>query len=139
MQRVWSQRNVDLNLFKEKIREFFEKNDFDVVVSECESTYHLLASGSPNYQIDGRVSVTVEGTPEDFSIRLEHERKLRERKHSLPITLAASLGFGLLLREEFKPDEAFPDLRRDLWAFADRAVINLAGSAKASHDTCTKD
>lgn len=139
MQRVWSKRNVNLNLFKEKIREFLEKNAFDVVANESQNTYHLLASGSPNYQIDGQVSLTLEGTPEDFSIRLEQERKSRIRKHSLPITLAASLGFGLALREEFDPNEAFLDLRRDLWAFADRAVINLTGSAQASHGTRTKD
>jgi len=139
MQRAWTNRNVDLNAFKEKIHEFFEKNGFDVIVNEYKNTYHLLASGSPNYRINGQISVTLEGTPQDFSIRLEHERKSREKKYSLPITLAASLGFGLLLREEYKSDEAFLDLRRDLWAFADRAVINLAGSAQASHDTCTRD
>jgi arginine decarboxylase-like protein len=138
MQRVWSNRNVDLNLFKEKIREFFEKNDFEVVIDESESLYHITANGSSNYQIEGHISVTLEGTPEDFSIRLE-QQKSREKKYSLPITLAASLGFGLLLREEFKSDEAFTKLRRDLWAFADRAVINLTGSAQASHDTCRED
>jgi hypothetical protein len=138
MQRVWSNRNVDLNLFKEKIRDFFEKNDFDVAIDESKSLYHITASGSSNYRIEGHISVTLEGTPEDFSIRLE-QQKSREKKYSLPITLAASLGFGLLLREEFKSDEAFTKLRRDLWAFADTAVINLTGSAQASHGTCTED
>ena len=130
MQRVWTDRNVDLKLFEEKIREFFEGNEFDVVVDETENTFNLVANGSPKYNINGQAKVTLAGTPQDFTITLTLERKSRAMKYSLPITLAASLGLGLLLRDEFKSDEEFLNLRRDLWAFADRAVINLTGSAK---------
>lgn len=129
MQRVWTNRNVDLKLFWEKIREFLEKSDFETTIDQSEDTYHLMAEGSTDYMINGQVTVTLTGTPQDFSIMLELERKGKETKYSIPITLAASLGFGLLLRDEFKSDEAFLNLRRDLWAFADRAAINLTGSA----------
>lgn len=129
MQRIWTNRNVDLELFQEKIREFLEKKGFDVTVDESPNVHHLTASGSPNYKIDGQVSETLTGTPQDFSITLELERKSKERKYSMPITLAASLGLGLLLRDEFKSDEAFLNLRRDVWAYADRAAINLTGTA----------
>lgn len=129
MQRVWTNRNVDLKLFWEKIREFLEKSDFETTIDQSEDTYHLMAEGSTDYMINGQVTVTLTGTPQDFSIMLELERKGKDRKYSIPITLAASLGFGLLLRDEFKSDEAFLNLRRDLWAFADRAAINLTGSA----------
>lgn len=132
MQRVWTNRNVDLKLFEEKIREFFEENEFDVTADESESIYHLVANGSPNYQMNGQAKVTLAGTPQDFTLMLELERNSRAKKYSIPITLAASLGFGLLLRDEFKSDEAFLNLRRDLWAFADRAAINLTGSANTS-------
>lgn len=132
MQRVWTNRNVDLKLFWEKMREFFEGADFETTIDQSEDTYHLVAEGSTEYIINGQVTVTLTGTPQDFSIMLELERKGKERKYSIPITLAASLGFGLLLRDEFKSDEAFLNLRRDLWAFADRAAINLTGSAKMS-------
>jgi hypothetical protein len=132
MQRVWTNRNVDLKLFEEKVREFFEGNQFDLKVDASENTYVLVANGSPEYKIDGQAKVTLTGTPQDFSITLELERTSKAKKYSMPITLAASLGLGLLLRDEFKSDEEFLNLRRDLWAFADRAAINLTGSAKTS-------
>jgi hypothetical protein len=132
MQRTWTNRNVDLNSFKEKIREFFENNDFEISVNESGDTYNLLAGGSIKYRINGQVSVTIAGTPQEFSMILEQEKKSKPTKYSLPMTLTVFLGGGLLLRDEFKSDEALLSLRRDLWAFADRAAINLTGSASTS-------
>jgi len=75
MQRSWSKKNVDLKLLAEEIGEFFKDNDFEVVVNETKSGYQLLAKGSPNYEINGQISVAVDGKPEEFSIKLELERK----------------------------------------------------------------
>jgi len=130
MQRTWTNRNVNLKLFAEKIQEFFEKNEFDLTVDISENTHIFVAKGSPNYRMEGQAKVTLSGTPQDFSIMLELERTSHSKKYSMPITLAASLGLGLLLRDEFRSDEEFLNLRRDLWAFADRAAINLTGSAE---------
>ena len=132
MQRVWTNRNVDLNSFKERIREFLENSDFEISANESGDAYHLVAGGSLKYRINGQVSVTIAGTPQDFSITLEQEKKSKPGKFSLPMTLTVFLGGGLLLRDEFKSDEALLNLRRDLWAFADRAAINLTGSASTS-------
>ena len=132
MQRMWTNRNVDLNSFKERIREFFENSDFEISVNDSGDTCRLVAGGSLKYSMNGQVSVTIAGTPQDFSIILEQEKVSKPRKYSLPMTLTAFFGGGLLLRDEFKSDEAFLKLRRDLWAFADRAAINLTGSAKMS-------
>jgi len=129
MQRYWTNRNIDLELFWKKISELLQGKDFEVAVDQSKNPHNLVAEGSPNYKIDGRVSVTLTGTPQDFSIIIELERKEKQRKYSIPMTLAASLGLGLLLRDEFKSDEAFLNLRKDLWAFADRTAINLTGSA----------
>ena len=132
MQRGWTNRNVDIDLFKERIHEFFENNDFEISVDESGDTHRLVASGSLKYRINGQVSVAIAGTPQDFSITLEQEKESKPRKYSLPMTLTVFLGGGLLLRDEFKSNEAFLNLRRDLWAFADRAAINLTGSATTS-------
>jgi hypothetical protein len=129
MQRTWTDRNVDLKLFWKKISEFLDGKDFEMTENESDGSHHAVLEASPTYRIDGRVTVTLTGTPQDFSIIIELERKGKQRKYSIPITLAASLGLGLLLRDEFRSDEAFLNLRRDLWAFADRTAINLTGSA----------
>lgn len=131
MQRVWTNRNVDLNSFKERIREFFENNDFEISVNESGDTYRLVAGGSLKYCINGQVSVTIAGTPQDFSITLEQEKESKRRRYSLPMTLTVFLGGGLLLRDEFKSDEAFLKLKKDLWVLADRTAIDLTGSADA--------
>ncbi len=131
MQRIWTNRNVDLNSFKERIREFFENNEFEISVNESGDTYHLMADGSIKYHINGQVSVTITGTPQDFSIILEQEKKSKPTKYSLPMTLTVFLGGGLLLRDEFKSDESFLKLKKDLWVLADRTAIDLTGSAEA--------
>lgn len=132
MQRTWTNRNVNLDLFWKKISEFLEGKGFEISEDKSKNAHQLVAEGSPDYRINGRVAVVLTGTPQDFSITIELERKGKQSKYSIPITLAASLGFGLLLRDESKSDEAFLNLKRDLWAFADRAAINLTGSAKTS-------
>ena len=131
MQRIWTNRNVNLDLFTERIREFLEENEFEIENGESGNTLprQLTASGSSKYRIEGQVAVTIGGAPQDFSLTLERRLKSKPKKYSLPITLTTFLGGGLLLRDEFKSDEAFLYLKRDLWAFADRTVINITDSA----------
>lgn len=134
MQRMWTNRNVNLDFFKERIRKFLEENEFEIENDESGNTlfHRLVATGSSKYRIDGRVSVTITGSPQDFSLTLERIFKSKPKKYSMPMTLTTFLGGGLLLRDEFKSDEAFLNLRRDLWAFADRTVIDITNSAITS-------
>lgn len=132
MQRVWTNRNVDLKIFNEKIRQFFEQNEFETKTEEIEGTYHIVASGSTEYTIEGQVTVTVKGNPQDLLLTLELQKKSKPRKYSMPMTLSTALGFGFLLRDEFKTDEEFLELKKDLWAFADKTVIDLTDSANVS-------
>jgi len=126
MQRSWSKKNVDLKLLAEEIGEFFKDNDFEVVVNETKSGYQLLAKGSPNYEINGQISVAVDGKPEEFSIKLELERK-QTKLHG--ILLPTLFGGGYLLRQQFNADEAWIEFRRDFWQHVDRIVTYLIGSA----------
>jgi hypothetical protein len=131
MQRIWTNRNVDLDVFAEKICEFLEENDFEIDRGESENklSHQITASGSLEYRIEGQIMVTIAGEPQDFSLTLERVAKSKPKKYSYPITLTTFLGGGLLLRDEFKSDENFLNLRKDLWAFADRTVINITNSA----------
>ena len=120
---------MNLKLFWKGIEEFFEKQEFQVTSSQPGDNYCLMVEGSPNYRISGAVKMTLTGTEQDFSIQIEQERKAKERKYSIPITLATSLGMGFLLVDEFKSDEAFLKLKKDLWIFADETVQRLTNSA----------
>src|SRR4030065_842575 len=107
MQRGWTNRNVDIDLFKERIHEFFENNDFEISVDESGDTHRLVASGSLKYRINGQVSVAIAGTPQDFSITLEQEKESKPRKYSLPMKLKVFLGGGILLQSEVKNTKTY--------------------------------
>jgi hypothetical protein len=129
MQRNWSNKYVDLNLLTEKISEFFKNNDFEVIVNETNHNHQLIATGSPTYEMNGQVLVTVRGKPEEFTIELELQTKKGDEFFSYPIILATLLGGGYLLREHYKTDESWIKFKRDFWEHTDRIVTYLSGSA----------
>jgi hypothetical protein len=128
MRKNWTKRNVDLDLFKEKIRKFLEENEFEIdedTTIEAELC-RLVASGSSKYRIEGQIVVTIAGTPEEVTLTLERMNKSKPKKYSMPMTLTTFLGGGLLLRDEFKSDENFLKLKKDLWTFTDETVNSLS-------------
>jgi len=130
LQKNWIDRNVDLKLLVTEIGKFFTDNDFDVTANETESGYQLLARGSPNYEINGQVSVTVDGKPEEFSITIELQSE--SKVFSYPIILTTIFGGGFLFRQFFRSDEEWMKLKRDFWQQIDGIVAWLSGSADTS-------
>jgi hypothetical protein len=129
MQRNWTNRNVNMNLLKEKIIGFFMDHNFDVVDNELASGFQLLAKGSPDYEMDGEVRVTVLGEPKEFSVDLELQRKGKGRLPS-SMLLTQLLGGGYFLLRNFRSDEAWIEFRRLFWEQADRIIMGLSDSAE---------
>ncbi len=128
MKRYWSQRNVNLKTLKEEIIELLKEDYFDVDINENENLYKITAKSSPNYYLDGHVVITLEGTPEEFSIEIELQRK-RQKFFAAPILLAF-LGGGYWLSQRFKSDEEWLEFKRRFWEQIDIIITNLSGSAK---------
>ena len=132
MQRYYSNTNVDLSLLIKRIEGFFEENGFETVTNKTENGYQLLAYDSPYYAVNGTVEMIVIGTPQEFSISFELQRKSKSKIFSLQYQLMALFGGGYAVIQEFKADEAWIDLKRDFWQETDRAVTSLTGSASNS-------
>jgi hypothetical protein len=129
VQRNWSNTNVDLNLLVKEIIKFFEENYFEVTVNKTESDWQVLAGRSPNYEINGQVAVTIEGKPNEFSIRTELHGKKESKTSSLPTLLTTLLGGGYFILQRCRSDEAWIELKKDLWEHMNRSVMLLSGSA----------
>jgi hypothetical protein len=129
MQRAWLNRNVNLDLLAEKIEEFFKGNDFDIVTNKTNNGYHLQAKSSPNYLINGQVSIIINGKPEEFSITIDLQRK-ESRILSFPMLLTTFFGGGYLITQHFKSEESWTELKKDFWQHVNKIITYLSGSAR---------
>jgi len=132
MQRNWSKRNVDLNQLSEKVTEFFKDDYFEVTTNETKNCHRILAKDSPNYDINGQIAVTIDGKPEEFSIKIELQKENKPKILSFPTILTTLLGGGYLLIQHSKSDEEWIEFRKNFWQQVDRIVMSLSSSANSS-------
>lgn len=131
MQKNWTNKNVDLNLLTNQLGEFFKEKDFNAVKGRNQKGYQIFADDSRYYKVDGYVSVSIEGKPEDFTITFELCKEEKKRKNLLPhsIMLTTMFGGGYFLRKQLKSDEEWLKLKRDFWSYVERIVLNLTNTA----------
>lgn len=127
IQRSWQDRKIDLSKLQEKITDFLNDNDFDVAIVRTQNGYQLTAKGSPTYSVGGQIQVSIDGTPNEFSIRLELQKKPPSKVLSSPILLTL-FGGGYFLTQRLKADEAWVKFRNSFWQNIDRIIIDLSGS-----------
>jgi hypothetical protein len=128
MQKTWLNTNINLDLLAEKIEEFFKKNDFDTITNKTNNGYSLQAKNSPNYLINGQISVTINGKPEEFSITIDLQRR-ESRVLSFPMLLTSFFGGGYLITQHFKSEESWIELKKDFWQHVNRIISYLSGLA----------
>lgn len=131
MQKNWTNKNVDLDLLTNQLSEFFKEKDFNVVKGRSEKGYQIFADDSGYYKVNGYVSVSIEGKPEDFTITFELCNEEEKRKNPLPrsIILTTMFGGGYFLRKQLKSDEEWLRLKRDFWSYVEMIILNLANTA----------
>jgi len=138
MERKWSMNNVDLDVFTLKIGDFFGQRDFEVVRDKTPTTYQILADNSSSFKLIGYVSVTVEGEPNDFIVKLELcEKKRRYSKYGS--FLLGLFGGGILVRREAISDEAWMKLEKEFWPYVENLVSDLTSTAKSSNNNLKTD
>jgi hypothetical protein len=71
MQKNWKEKNVDLEPLAVHIGNFFKVKDFEAVKGEIPTGYQIFAGDSPYFKINGYVSVTAEGKPDDFVVEFK--------------------------------------------------------------------
>jgi len=130
MRRNWKERNVDLALLTARIGDFFKVKDFEAIKGNIPTGYQIFAKDSPYFKIDGYMSATIEGTPDNFTINFEMctDKKKRDIPHS--IILESMLLGGYFISRRLKSEEAWLKLEKEFWRHVDNAVLHLSNSAK---------
>lgn len=131
MQRNWTKKNVDLALLTTRIGDFFKEKDFEAIKGEIPTGYQILAEDSPYFKIQGYVSVTIEGKPEDFTVKLDHCGN-KKRHFRFSIFLLSMLGGGYFISQRLKAEEAWIKLEREFWRHVENAVLHSTNSAEIS-------
>ena len=112
MKKSWANLNVNLSSLVRNVIRFFESNKFnDVTALKTQTGYEVVAGDSGLYKIENKVSVTIDGNPDDFTISLTSLQK----EKTIPVSplLTAMFGGGYLIVKQFRSEEAMRKLERD--------------------------
>jgi len=133
MQKNWKEKNVDLESLITHIGNFFKVKDFEAVKGKIQNGYQIFAGDSPYFKINGYVSVTVTGKPDDFVIdfKLCTEDKKGRSLHTSPLLESMFIG-GYFLKKRLKAEEECLKLEKEFWKHAENAALQLSNSATNS-------
>jgi hypothetical protein len=121
MEKRWTDKSVDLTLLATHIGSFFKERDFEAIKGETPTGYKILAENSPSFKLLGCVSVSIEGKPDDFVIKLEPCNKGKKRSLA-PILLTTMFGGGYFLTRRLKSEEDWVRLEKEFWKHVDNIV-----------------
>lgn len=127
MKRRWANKNVDLALLTTRIGIFFKERDFEAIKGETPTGYNIFAEDSPYFRLDGYVSVTIEGEPDDFIVKLELCKKGKKRSF-IPILLTTMFLGGYFLSKRLRSQEDWMDLEKEFWNHLDNIMLCLNNS-----------
>jgi hypothetical protein len=134
MERRWVAKNVDLGLLANSIVDFLKTLDFEIISGETVSEHAIFAGDSPNFPIDDHISVTIQGKPEDFVVKMELNDGKKKRSLFVSPLLMSLIGAGFLLSKRFKSEEAWLKLEREFWRHLENIVVQLTDSSNPMSD-----
>jgi hypothetical protein len=134
MERRWVAKNVDLGLLANSIVDFLKTLDFEIISGETVSEHAIFAGDSPNFPIDDHISVTIQGKPEDFVVKMELNDGKKKRSLFVSPLLMSLIGAGFLLSKRFKSEEAWLKLEREFWRHLENIVVQLTDSSNPMAD-----
>lgn len=129
MLRRWVEKNIDLFLLREDIKNFFVAADFDVKAELFEEQCRILVKPRRKHDVREKIVVTVRGNANDFVI--EFSAGEQARSAILLGFLTTILGGGRLVLKGLKSQEALERLEKIFWSYIGRRVDALTDSAKA--------
>jgi hypothetical protein len=127
MKKRWTNKNVGLTLLTTHIGTFFKERDFEAIKGEKPMGFHIFAENSPNFRLDGYVSVTIEGKPDDFIVKLELCNKGKKRSLT-PILLTTMFLGGYFLSKRLRSEEDWMKLENEFWRHLDNIIPYLNNS-----------
>lgn len=127
MEKKWTGKNVDLSLLINQIGNFFKERDFNAIKGETQTGYQILAEDSPQFRLDGYVSVTIDGNSNQFTVKFEQCRK-EKRFSNLPDKLTIMFIGGYFFTRKLKAEEDWMTLEKEFWRHIDNAMLYLNNS-----------
>lgn len=134
MERRWVGRNVDLELLTNSVIDFLKMMDFEIVKGKTPSGYAIFASDSPHFKMNGYVSITIDGKPEDFAVKLELQGDKKKRERFFSPILMTMFGAGFLLSKKFQSEDAWFKLRQEFSKSLENILAQLTNSSNPSTD-----
>lgn len=114
MRKDWQNLHMDLNALTKQVIQFLDSADFGTIIDEETERGHKVTAGeSSRYKMRESISVTIEGKPDDFWVKLESTKEHKGSK--VPLMIASMFGGGYLLLRDLKSDEAMLKFERDFW------------------------
>lgn len=132
MEKRWIDKNVDLSLLTTHLGSFFKERDFEAIKGKTPKGHQILAENSPRFRLDGYVSVTIEGKPGDFVVKLELCKE-GKRGSATPILLTTMLVGGYFLSRKLKAEENWMKLEKEFWRHIDNVILHLNNSQDAAY------
>jgi len=132
MRKSWKGKNVDLALLVTRIGDFFKVKDFEAVKGQTSTGYQIFAEDSPHFKIDGYINVTVEGSPDNFTVNFEQSTGKKKRSHIRSIFLESMFLGGYFILKRLKSEEALFKLEKEFWRHVENVVLQLSNSGKTS-------
>jgi hypothetical protein len=123
MEKRWTDKNVDLGLLTTRIGDFFKERNFEAIKGETASGYHIFAQGSPRYRLGGYVSVTIEGKPDDFTVKLEFSKE-NEKRSLTTMWLTTMFLSGYFLKAKLRAEEDWMKFKKEFWTYLDNLMLS---------------
>ena len=130
LEKRWVNKNVDFKLLATQVGNFFKEKDFEAIKGETPTGYQILAENSPCFRLDGYVTVTIEGKPDDFLVKVELCRNGKKHSFAPIIFTTMFLGGYFILRG--KSDEHWMTFEKEFWRYVDNVMLYLNNSAQDS-------
>jgi hypothetical protein len=124
MQKSWINQNVNIQTLTEKITEYLEREEFDITVYKENEGYSIIANNSPKHEIEDGITIHVNGQPNGFLIKIEENRREKER-FIIPPLLTTMFGGGYFLLKKLKAEEKYMEFTREFWQNVDKILIEI--------------
>ena len=121
MEKKWTDKNVDLARFATHVGEFFKKNDFEAYKDTLENGFKIEALDSPKYKMEGFVTVTIEGDPNNLEVTLE-QSGVENKHHINSMYLTAMFGGGYFMLKHMKSEENWRIFEKQFWRYVENSI-----------------
>jgi len=128
MEKRWINRRINLKTLTDYIGNFFKKWDFEAIKGKTATGYQIFAGNSPYFPIEGYVSITIEGKPDDFIVKFEFCRD-KKKRFFMPAMFSTLLLGGYFLSKKLEKRENMIKLEKEFWRHVENAVLSLGNSA----------